>query len=426
MRRISLALATLALGLAQAPAQASAPAPATAPQIPRASQIGTWGPGSWCWFGDPRAVTVHGRYDETFVGWIDWQGAIHVGAYNPSFGVVQDQTVGFQYHDDHSSPSLLVEPDQRLTVFWSAHNGRTISARSTLRPEDITAWGPLQHVETTQPGNLGFTYPNPVLLPSEHNRVYLFARGTNWGAEYATRAPSGQWSGAHPLIRIRRERPYLKVDGNGSDTIALAFTDGHPRNVLTSVYYAAYRAGWLRTAGGRRIARMGHGPISPQQADVVYDAHKTGIASWVWDVAASPDGHPVIVYATFPSNRNHAYWYARFDGRRWVSHFLTYAGGSISPTTIEYEYSGGIALDHGDPSVLYLSRQVGGSWQIERWTTPDGGKHWRHRVVVRGGAVDNVRPVVPRGSHGGPMGLLWLRGDYVNYRSYRTEIAYLR
>ncbi len=140
----------------------------------------------------------------------------------------------------------------------------------------------------------------------------------------------------------------------------------------------------------------------------------------------APDGEPVIVYATFPSGGNHAYWYARWTGRRWVSHFLTRAGGSISPTTFEWEYSGGITLDHSDPSVLYLSRQVDGSFQIERWVTTDGGTSWRHRVVVRGGALDNVRPVVPRGSHGGPMSLLWLRGDYINYRSYRTEIAYLR
>ncbi len=220
------------------------------------------------------------------------------------------------------------------------------------------------------------------------------------------------------------ERPYLKVDGNGSNTIALAFTNGHPRNVPTSIYYAAYRDGWLWTAGGRRIARMGHGPISPSQADVVYNAHATGVRSWVWDVALGKGDHPVIVYATFPSNANHAYWYARFDGRRWVSHFLTYAGPSISPDTIEYEYSGGITLDHSDPSILYLSRKVGGSYQIERWVTSDGGARWRHSVVVRGGAVDNVRPVVPRG--GGPTSLLWLRGDYINYRSYRTEIAYLR
>jgi hypothetical protein len=428
---ISLALAALVLGATQAPAGAArrparARTAAGAAQIPRADLVGTWGPGSWCWFGDPRAVSVSGQYDETFVGWIDWRGGIDVGAFDPSFGVLQRHTIGYIYHDDHSSPAILVEPDKRLTVFWSAHNGRAMNARTTLRPEDITAWGPLEHVQTTVPGNFGFTYPNPVLLPSENNKLYLFWRGTNWSADYATRTPSGQWSRPRQLIRIRNERPYLKVDSNRSDTIAIAFTDGHPRNVPTSVYYAAYRGGWLWSAGGRPIARLGRRPIAPRQADVVYDAHVTHVRSWVWDVALTADGHPVIVYATFPSPFNHAYWYARFDGRRWVSHFLTYAGGSISPTTFEDQYSGGITLDHSDPSVVYLSRQVGASFQIERWATSDGGSRWRHRVVVRGGAIDNVRPVVPRGSHGGPMSLLWLRGDYINYRSYRTEIAYLR
>jgi hypothetical protein len=397
--------------------------PRAASAIPRASQIGTLGPGSWCWFGDPRAVTVHGH---TYVGWIDWQGGVHIGDLDPSFGVVQDKTIGYIYHDDHSSPSILVEPDNRLTVFWSAHNGRAMNYRTTTAPADITDWGPLQNVRSTVPGRKGFTYPNPVLLPAEKNNLYLFWRGANWSADYATRTASGHWSASHQLIRVSKERPYLKVDGNGSNTIALAFTNGHPRNVPTSIYYAAYRAGWLWTASGKRIARMGHGPISPSQADVVYDARATRVRSWVWDVALPRDGHPVIVYATFPSNANHAYWYARFDGRRWVSHFLTSAGPSISPTTIEYQYSAGITLDHSDPSIVYLSRKVGGSYQIERWVTSDGGAKWRHRIVVRGGALDNVRPVVPRGSDGGPAGLLWLRGDYINYRSYRTDIAYLR
>src|SRR5579884_1984454 len=90
------------------PAGAATPAGATAPagatEIPSPADIGTWGPGSWCWFGDPRAVTVSGQ---TFVGWIDWRGGIHVGDYNPGFGVVADQTIAYLYHDDHSSPSIL-------------------------------------------------------------------------------------------------------------------------------------------------------------------------------------------------------------------------------------------------------------------------------------------------------------------------------
>ena len=139
-RGISLALVVV-LGLAGSLAQAAAARASgetkavhtAAAEIPRAAQIGDLGPGSWCWFGDPRAVSVQGQ---TFVGWIDWQGAIHIAAFDPSFGVVKDQTVGYEYHDDHSSPSILVEPDKRLTVFWSGPQ-RT----SHALPDDAAAGG---------------------------------------------------------------------------------------------------------------------------------------------------------------------------------------------------------------------------------------------------------------------------------------------
>ncbi|MGZ4295034.1 MAG: hypothetical protein ACXVRM_12395 [Solirubrobacteraceae bacterium] len=101
-------------------------------------------------------------------------------------------------------------------------------------------------------GDEGFTYPNPVLLPAERDRVYLFWRGADWSADYATRGRDGGWSPAREVIRTpgAGERPYLKVADDGSRRIALAFNNGHPRNVLTSIYYATYRHGSLWTAGG--------------------------------------------------------------------------------------------------------------------------------------------------------------------------------
>lgn len=393
---------------------------------PASARIVTWAHGSWSWFGDPRAVHVTGQYNETFVGWIDWTGHVTIGAYDPTFGVMRTHVLGQIFHDDHSAPSIFVEPDKRLTVFWSGHNGATMDYRSTLRPEDISAWGPLQHVTQRITGSLGFTYPNPVLLPADGNKLYLFWRGADWSADYATRTLAGTWSRSHRLIAVPGQRPYLKVDTNGSNTIGLAFTNGHPRNVVTSIYYAALRAGALWTAGGRRISLVKNAPIAPRRADVVYNAGPSGIRSWVWDVAFGADQRPVIVYATFPTNQNHAYWYARFNGRRWTRHFMTFAGGTIAPRTIEREYSGGITLDHSNPSIVYLSREVHRSWEIQRWTTNDGGAHWRHTTVVRGGGTHNVRPVVPRGWNGGPMGLLWLRGDYRDYTVYRTWIAFFR
>jgi hypothetical protein len=386
----------------------------------------TFGHGSWCWFADPRAIHVTGQNDETFVGWIDWRGAITIGAYDARFGVIRKHVIGYQYQDDHSSPSILVEPDRRLTVFWSGHDGPTMNFRTTRRPEDIRHWGSLQHVSSSLAGGRGFTYPNPELLAAEHNRLYLFWRGSDWGQDYATRAVNGRWSPARRLIASPGQRPYVKVDSNGSDTIALAFTNGHPRETTTSVYYASYRRGWLWRAGNHRIARIGHAPIAPSQASLVYDGAAAHASGWVWDVALGRHERPVIVYATFPSSGDHEYWYARFDGRRWTSHFMTFGGPTISPGTIEQQYSGGLELDHNDPSIVYLSRKVGGWFEVERWRTPNGGYSWHRETVVRTPGENDVRPVVPRGPANGPIKLLWLHGDYRSYTTYRTSIEFER
>ena len=369
---------------------------------------------------------VAGQFEEIFVGWIDWSGNVTVGAYDPQSGVTSNHVIGHLFHDDHSDPSIFVEPDKRLTVFWSGHGGAQMDYRSTVRPEDISAWEPLQHVPRDVKGSLGVTYPNPVLLSAEDDKLYLFWRGADWSADYATRTLNGHWSRTHELIRVRGQRPYVKVASDGRHRIALAFTNGHPRRVLTSIYYAVYRAGSLWTAGGRWIAPIAGGPIAPRRADLVYNAHATHVPAWVWDVALDPRGRPVIVYVTFPSVQRQEYWYAAWTGMRWISHFLTTGGGTISPGTREYEYSGGIALDHSDPSILYLSRQVSGGFEIERWTTADGGVRWRHVVVVPAGGTENVRPLVPRGWDRGRMSLLWLRGHYGYFTRYRTSVDFLR
>jgi hypothetical protein len=398
----------------------SAPARASGPT----AHIAVLAPGSWCWFGDPRALALPGTH-QTIVGWISPTGAVTVASYDSHLGVILTRVVGHLYPDDHSSPSLFREPDGRITVFFSGHNGAAMHFRTTERPDDISTWGPAQDVPSQRYGHRGFTYPNPVSLSGEHDKLYLFVRGEDWSADFITRTGTGAWSRVRRLIADRGQRPYVKVDSDGRRTIALGYTNGHPRETLTSVYFAEYHANALWTAGGQRIRTFAHIPIAPQQGQLVYDGRAKHVSAWVWDVALGSSGHPVVVYATFPKPTNHQYWYARWNGSRWISHFLTDGGPSISPTTIEKQYSGGIALNHADPTTLYLSRRIRGHFQIERWLTPDYGNTWRHTVVAANGA-DNVRPVVPRGWTRGPMGLLWLRGPYRSYTTYGTSIAYLR
>ena len=93
---------------------------------------------------------------------------------------------------------------------------------------------------------------------------------------------------------------------------------------------------------------------------------------------------------------------------------------SVDPA--EPNYSGGLSLDHDDPSTVYLSRQVGGRFEAEVWTTPDGGRPGRRRPLTSGSARNNYRPVSPRGQRGDDHSVVWMHGAYPSYSSYQTGL----
>ena len=64
--------------------------------------------------------------------------------------------------------------------------------RTTLHPGDISTWTPPAEVRQDIPGTNGFTYPNPVLLPAEHDQLYLFFRGADWSVDFARRTRVGR------------------------------------------------------------------------------------------------------------------------------------------------------------------------------------------------------------------------------------------
>ena len=114
-------------------------------------------------------------------------------------------------------------------------------------------------------------------------------------------------------------------------------------------------------------------------------------------MALDANGRPVIVFAAFPSTGDHRYMYARWTGSSWSTSQITAAGGSISLDGKEPYYSGGITLDHEDPSTVYLSRNVAGVFQVETWKTANGGAGWSKQDVSAPDTVNNVRPISPRG-----------------------------
>ncbi len=387
------------------------------------------GDGAWCWFQDPRAVCIRHRFDRIYATWVTRTGALQIGAYDHDLHETSIFELRREWgRDDHGSGSLLVLPDGRLMVFYAQHNGRGLYCRTTSRPEDIGAWD--DEIAVTRES--GVTYSHPVHLRDE-GLIHVFWRGADWKPAYATSPDGRVWSEARTLIRdvgraANRIRPYLKVVSDGQSAIHFAFTDGHPRDeAQNSVFHFRYERKEFRTEDGSRLGGFADLPISHRSSSVVYDGKLHGVRAWIWDVALDRGGRPIIAYTRLPRADDHRYHYARWNGQTWNDVQITPGGRWFPQTPIlqrerEPHYSGGIALDHANPSIAYISLQIDGTFEIEKWTTSDDGNTWEATPITSSSRQDNVRPVVPHGSEGSGNELLWMQGHYVHYTNFDTRI----
>lgn len=397
---------------------------------PAAAAEVEFGDGGWCWFQDPRAITHTGEHSRSYIGWVSRDGHIVVGSYDHD----TRHTTSFVLHanlerDDHVSPALHMRPDGRITAFYAKHSEAPLYYRTTENPEDVTSWGPEQTITTNTPGIYGYTYPNPIRLAAE-KKTYLFWRGGNLDPTFSTQADGAAgWASSQRLMNVpndgaspEAERPYVKYASDGNDTIHFAYTNAHPAEAPdVNIYYGRIRDGVIERADGSDMSALGT-PITPTDAEEVHDASGP---TWIHDVALGTDGNPVVVFASFPSKSSatdHVYHYARWTGTEWDVRVVTPAGGSMSPERSPL-YSGGITLDQQDPSSLYLSRQIGDTWSVEVWNTPDHGLNWAARTLAQSTTEKTVRPLSPRGNEPNGEMVLWMTGPYGRFLNFDTTLT---
>ena len=374
------------------------------------------GDGGWSWFADARAVFHIGAHRRTYIGWVSRTGEIVVASFDHGTRHVEKTVLKHGLTvDDHNNPGLLVHDDGRISAFYCQHDGPHMWYRRTRHPEDVRTWGPEHRFPRNTAHHFGYTYPIPLHLRAE-NRTYLWWRGGNWWPAFARHTPGGRWSVARNLLHIKDQRPYVKLHSNGEDTIHIAYTEGNPGSFANSIYYLRYHADAFFHADGTRVARLRDLPVAPPRGGRVYDVDSTGERAWVWDVAADFEGHPVVVFATFPSGRAPVYHYAAWDGHAWHRHVVTDSGGGLP----EGHYAAGITLDHEDPRVVFLSRKIGGRFVVERWRTSDRGATWAHRALSHQPG-DAIRPISPR-NRADELEVLWMQGTYDGFFEYHTNV----
>jgi len=406
------------------------------------SYLSLTGNGAWCWFSDPRAIYYKGKYSRTYAGWVDSVGNIVVGLYDHKTKRIETTVLHQNLEvDDHDNPSLIFDRKGKLLVFYTKHaESDPIYLAKAKNAESISEWEPLEELklnDTIAYEGLSntYTYTNVCQLANEKDKLYLFWRGADFKPNFSISSDNGRtWEPGKILILPERiynnRRPYIKIASNNKDVIHFAFTDGHPNAEPTnSIYYAKYRDGVLHKASGEKIMDWSALPLQPHNSDMVYDARPTKEKAWIWDVAENKEGNPVLVYSRFPNDSSHVYYYSMWDNNQW-NHYRLKDSGSWFPQTpdgtIEREpnYSGGIALDHVDPSVVYLSASKNGIFEIEKWVTPNKGKDWNVENITSHSEYDNVRPFAIRNhTREGSPGVLWLNvKKYIHYTDYQTSV----
>ena len=228
----------------------------------------------------------------------------------------------------------------------------------------------------------------------------------------------------------RKNPPYLKVATDGRSRIDFLFTDGHPKiGTDVSVFHMYYDKGYFYQTNGDSIAGMDQLPAAIKNVNKIYDSSKTNTRAWIWDIALH-DGKPVITYARYPTEDDHIYYYAYWQQGRWMESEVINSGSWMTSlrqgdVVREAHYSGGIVLDHQDPTHIYVARECSGKFEVEhRWLLPDS--QWSTSLLTEHSFLNNVRPYVVTEGPDNQAILLWMYGVYRHYTEYETGIKMMQ
>ncbi len=383
---------------------------------PGANFTSITGNGAWTWYGNPVSIYYEGKYRKTYMGWISNTGVIAVASYDHATGDTATKVIRTGYAvDDHNHPSLLMRPDGHLMVFFCGHDGATMSLYVSTNPEDISSFGPELQV-APGPG-ITYAYPNPMFLSAEGDsgRIFLFYRSMGLKPCFTYSDDWGKtWTPTKNYYTNPDSTPksYVNYCCNGKDEIDMVIEKGH-RAGYWPLYFLRYKNGAFYKIDGTQLATMDQLPVLNTELDTVMDPASSGCHGSAWDITLDNNGYPVVAYDQFKDANNHIYYYVRWTGTSWFKQALVNSGADMGA---EDGFAGGVTLNHDYPGIVYMSRQINGMHEIDKWMTSDGGTTWDSAAITRGSANKNTRPIVPRGHvMGDKLEVIWMYGSYTAF-----------
>lgn len=276
--------------------------------------------------------------------------------------------------DAHRNPTILIDGDGIIYVFYGAHGHPTRVVKS-VSPHDISEWRAAADIEERN------SYPQPWQL--------------RWGELFVSYRSSGGWSCCKSIDGAVSWQPTVDlIEFNDASiyAVSVAETGPYPRRIHIAwekmgggtseevrtkalwarrynVYYAHSDDGgttWWRADGGSYEL-----PITEASAEKVHDSGEHGV--WIKDIQLDSQGNPYVLFLDSDVRTYETTWkVARRSGGDW--HIA-----DVAKSNHMYDAGGIVVLSDDDlriygPTTASQPHEDGG--EIEEWRSTDKGATW--------------------------------------------------
>ena len=324
----------------------------------------------------------------------EWEGPYQVGV-NP----LDD--------DAHGGPSLVIDADGFIHVFYGAHGSSMLQARSA-RPHDVSSWDDLGTIrakwrsgETTVTGAIPATYPQPLLAAG---MIRLFYRSSANGYWYSVESTDGTgvWANRETVLQgdSRSEWFYANFSQTASGDILSAFLirdfaeapSSSDYFIRRNAYYMredAESGEWL-TAAGESVPTT----MTRESVDASCTVYNSGAEYLNQVVVRDSDDGPCVLFVTGSHKPVPTYtWqFTRWSSAEatWTApvdivetdHFFDAGTFQVLPDgTIEaFLTTGGVPDENATRADAFLAARGG---DIVRFTSTNSGASFQRKETLK-------------------------------------------
>lgn len=371
------------------------------------------------WWCAPRAV-YQSSDARVYLTGVSPTGKAILAAITPATGEVERAEIAALGADEHNTPALLVPSDLPPIVAYANHNtdsvvrirrGQMVNSISDLLPEQTLAstTGNTTYVQLyREPGTT-----NLLLLTRTGSTKWCFSRSTDYAATWSPLSPLFDFGSGNQAYVITRQ-----VD---ADVHCALY--GHPTSSrIHEIYYCVIEldTGAVKLKDGTAVANILTGMGLP-----------IGVVTTLTRAYKPPPDHNIRLFDISPTDEiaicewttddDAAYKYLYWDGAGWIKRDMAPTGVVLGYQPAIHYQGGATFPDPGTGGTLYLSREEGGTWSIEKWITTDRGGTWSVQEISRSDTVKLVRPYCPLNGSGVIFTRLY---SYAGYRSFDADLVW--